>query len=526
MEPSRVLAALADLAPAGRDRVLDVAKGAPAPLRLSDPERVPAGKAAQRLAALDSLHREERILRRGWAWLTGTAEVDGAARTVRLPLLYEPVRLEGSGSRLRGYRVTPAGDLEVTPLITDRELAAALEAAPGVATPPWLTAIGTTAWIETAAGAAGFKPGEDLLAEAVAALYVARDVASPGLRDTLRAWSARTGLEATALARVYGESAAESAGDDEPVHSPLPLNPAQRDVVRRVRREPVVVVSGPPGNGKSHAVVAAALDTVDRGGSVLVATQAAHAAEVLAGLLRRFPGAEPVLFGDAERRDRFALELTSGRGEGVAGRRLDERRSAVRAAAAAVEQLEASIGAALDLERTAARMAVWEPLLAGLRAEAPLVFRDDFAVRRAERLLHSRFLREWRIRRLAGVGSARLPALLDALAADRGRGDTGRRRGGPTSRRCGPRCSTPTPGCGRRPGRPCTTPRPPPTAGAGPPGAAPPSSAPRCGPGATAAARPSPRSTGPHSSGRCRCGSGPSPTSRTCCRPRPACSTW
>ncbi|GAA3453170.1 DEAD/DEAH box helicase [Dactylosporangium matsuzakiense] len=419
MEPSRVLAALADLAPAGRDRVLDVAKGAPAPLRLSDPERVPAGKAAQRLAALDSLHREERILRRGWAWLTGTAEVDGAARTVRLPLLYEPVRLEGSGSRLRGYRVTPAGDLEVTPLITDRELAAALEAAPGVATTPWLTAIGTTAWIETAAGAAGFKPGEDLLAEAVAALYVARDVASPGLRDTLRAWSARTGLEATALARVYGESAAESAGDDEPVHSPLPLNPAQRDVVRRVRREPVVVVSGPPGNGKSHAVVAAALDTVDRGGSVLVATQAAHAAEVLAGLLRRFPGAEPVLFGDAERRDRFALELTSGRGEGVAGRRLAERRSAVRAAAAAVEQLEASIGAALDLERTAARMAVWEPLLAGLRAEAPLVFRDDFAVRRAERLLHSRFLREWRIQRLAGVGSARLPALLDALAADR-----------------------------------------------------------------------------------------------------------
>src|SRR3954469_24677285 len=97
MEPSRVLAALADLAPAGRDRVLDVAKGAPAPLWLTDPDRVPAGRAAQRLAALDSLHREERILRRGWAWLLGTTEIDGAARTVRLPLLYEPVRLQGPG---------------------------------------------------------------------------------------------------------------------------------------------------------------------------------------------------------------------------------------------------------------------------------------------------------------------------------------------------------------------------------------------------------------------------------------------
>jgi hypothetical protein len=34
----------------------------------------------------------------------------------------------------------------------------------------------------------------------------------------------------------------------------------------------------------------------------------------------------------------------------------------VRAAAAAAEQLERSIGAALDLERKAATMAVWEPL--------------------------------------------------------------------------------------------------------------------------------------------------------------------
>ncbi|MFI5909991.1 DEAD/DEAH box helicase [Dactylosporangium sp. NPDC051541] len=419
MEPSRVLAALADLAPAGRDRVLDVAKGAPAPLRLTDPDRVPAGAAAQRLAALDSLHREERLLRRGWAWLTGTAEVDGVSRAVRLPLLYEPVRLEGSGTRLRGYRVTPAGDLEITPLIADRELAAALEAAPGIGTAPWLTAIGTTAWIETAARAAGFEPGKDLIGEAVAALYVGRDVATPGLRDTLRAWSARTGLEATALAQVYGDSAAGRGEEDERVHSPLPLNPAQRDVVRRVRREPVVVVSGPPGNGKSHAVVAAALDTVHRGGSVLVATQAAHAAEVLAGLLSRFPGAEPVLFGDAERRDRFALTLTAGRPEGVTAKRLDERRAAVRAAAGAVERLEAGIGAALDLERTAATMAVWEPLLAGLRAEAPLVFRDDFAVPTAEKLLASRFLREWRVRRRSGVGPERLPALLEALAADR-----------------------------------------------------------------------------------------------------------
>ncbi|WP_426503668.1 AAA domain-containing protein [Dactylosporangium sp. McL0621] len=429
MEPSRVLAALADLAPAGRDRVLDVARGAPAPLWLDDPDRVPGNKAAQRLAALDSLHREERLLRRGWAWLLGTADVDGSARTVRLPLLYEPVRLEGSGGRLRGYRVEPAGDLEVTPLIGDRGLAAALESAPGIGTAPWLAGSGTAAWVQAAAEGAGFKPArvgavaklpeDELVGQAVAALYVARDVATPGLRDTLRAWSTRPGLELTALAQVYGDGPAGDDPAEEDVYSPLPLNDAQREVVRRVRRERIVVVSGPPGNGKSHAVVAAALDTVYRGGSVLVATQAGHAAEVLGGLLGRFPGAEPVLFGDAERRDRFALALTSGRPAGVAGKVLDGRRGEVRAAAAAVERLEAAIGAALDLERKAATMAVWEPLLAGLRAEAPRVFEAGFDVPKAQKLLGARFLREWRIRRLAGVTAQRLAALLEAVEADR-----------------------------------------------------------------------------------------------------------
>ncbi|WP_432971631.1 AAA domain-containing protein [Dactylosporangium sp. CA-233914] len=433
MEPSRVLAALADLAPAGRDRVLDVAKGAPAPLWLADPERVPAGTAAQRLAALDSLHREERILRRGWAWLLGTAEIDGTARPIRLPLVAEPVRLDGSGSRLRGYRVVPAGDLEVTPLVGDRELAAVLESAPGLGTSAWLGAPGTGAWVGTAAEAAGFKPDRvaaddtplarlpdrELIGQAVAGLFVSREVATPGLRDTLRAWAARPGLAETALARVYGDTPAPEETADEEVYSPLPLNPAQREVVRRVRRERIVVVSGPPGNGKSHAVVAAALDTVHRGGSVLVATQAAHAAEVLGGLLARYPGAEPVLFGNAERRDRFALALTSGRAEGVAGRQVDARRAEIRAAADAVRAIEDGIGAALDLERKAATMAVWEPLLAGLRLEAPKVFGPAFDVQKARKALESRFFRTWRVRRRAGVAPRRLPALLEALEADR-----------------------------------------------------------------------------------------------------------
>ncbi|MET7419137.1 AAA family ATPase [Dactylosporangium sp. NPDC005555] len=434
MEPSRVLAALADLAPAGRERTFDVAKGEQPIAWLDDPDRAPRNRTVDRLAALDALHRDERILRRGWAWLLGVADIDGAIRKLRLPLIAEPVRLERTG---RGYRVVPAGDLELTPLVTDRDLAAVLESAPGLGTAAWLNTTGTAAWVATAAEAAGLKPDrlanddtpisrlpdDELVGQAVAALYVVRDVSSAGLRDTLRAWAARTGLDATALAVVYGDGAdVPDMSDMSPmtrVTSPLPLNAAQREVVRRTRSERVVVVSGPPGNGKSHAVVAAALDTVYRGGSVLVATQAAHAAEVLGELLARYPGPEPVLFGNAERRNRFAVSLASGRPDGVKARQLHADREAVAAAAAGVHAVEQGLAAALDLECRAATMATWEPLLAGLRLEAPRVFADGFDVPKARRLLQGGLARRWRLRRLAGVGQDQLPPVLEALEADR-----------------------------------------------------------------------------------------------------------
>src|SRR6266545_1398720 len=117
MEPRQILAALADLAPAAGERVLDVARGGQPLVWLAAPDRAPRTRAVDRLAALDALHREERILRRGWGFVLGAAEVDGTRRTVRLPLLTQPVRLDRV---LRGYRVLAAGDIELTPLVEDR----------------------------------------------------------------------------------------------------------------------------------------------------------------------------------------------------------------------------------------------------------------------------------------------------------------------------------------------------------------------------------------------------------------------
>ncbi|WP_091605736.1 AAA domain-containing protein [Micromonospora mirobrigensis] len=404
MRPATILAALADLAPAGAERVLDVS-GAGRPLIwLPAPDRAPRDARTDRLAALDALHRDERILRRGLAFVVGAVPTDAGSRRVRTPLLAQPVRLERT---MRGYRVAPAGDLELSPLVEDRELAARLEAAPGLAEPGWLAAPGTAAWLRTAAQAVGLIVAEvaarapariddtTLTGLAVAGLFVSRDVVAGGLRDTLLSWAGRPGLADTALARVYVDSPAPPApagpadqgrladpqarvgADDDGLLSPLPLNAAQRDVVRRTRTEPVVVVSGPPGTGKSHTLVAAALDVVDRGGSVLVATRSVHAADVLGELLRRRPGPAPVLFGDAERRETIAVELAGGAPAGADDARLRDADAAVAEARERVRVIRAGIDAALDTERLAAELPDWQPLLPALAADAPALFHPD-----------------------------------------------------------------------------------------------------------------------------------------------------
>ncbi|XVV13237.1 AAA domain-containing protein [Actinoplanes sp. CA-131856] len=378
---SRVLAALAELAPAGGDRVLDVARGGLPFVWLDAAHKAPRKAEVNRLAALGALHKEERPLRVGWGFLAGRAEVDGKLTKIRVPLLSQPVQLVRG---IVGYTVAPAGDLEITPLISDRELAAALEAAPGVGQPGWLEATGTKAWLWSAARATGLTvdalatsrraPADRVVLMPSAALYVVRDVFGAGLADSLRSWAGRD-LTGTALAAVYADELDDPrGGDDEAVLSPLPLTEAQAEVVARARTAPVTVVSGPPGNGKSHTVVAAALEVVHRGGSVLVATQSPHAAEVLANLLERYPGPVPVLFGDAGGRERLAAELAAGAGPGVGEKQLRADVTAVREALDSVRRQRALITEALEEELRAAELPAWQPLIPALAAEVPGAF--------------------------------------------------------------------------------------------------------------------------------------------------------
>ncbi|GAA4601061.1 hypothetical protein GCM10023107_55320 [Actinoplanes octamycinicus] len=460
-----MLAVLAELAPAAAERTLDVTRGAQPLVWLEVAEKAPRQAAVERLAALDALHREERILYRGWGFLAGQAEIEGKPRKVRVPLLSQPVHLERT---LLGYRVVPAGDVEVTPLVEDRELAAALEAAPGLAAPGWLEALGSRAWLQSVADATGFTvgaivgthreiPASGLVLVAAPALFVVRDVFGVGLADSLRSWAGRD-LSGTALAAVYsspeptardrdqpgadargraldenrdqGRDGAADEGGDDPVISPLPLTGSQARVVRRARAAPITVVSGPPGSGKSHTVVAAALEVVDRGGSVLVATQSPHAAEVLAGLLARYPGPPPVLFGDATGRAGLEAELTAGADRGVEASLIRSGQARVQAAASSVREKRTAVCRALELEQCAATLPDYQPLLPRLAAEVPGAFDDTVDLDEVRALLAAGpgdgWWSRWRARaarrkafRLLGVSDAarRDAAVSEALAA-------------------------------------------------------------------------------------------------------------
>ncbi|MBF9132864.1 hypothetical protein I0C86_28475, partial [Plantactinospora sp. S1510] len=199
MSPSAatVLRALADLAPAASARVLDVTRpGQPLFWMPANSDHCGWYREMDRLAAADLLHRDERTVRRAWGVVAGAVEVaGGGTRKVRVPLLSEPVRVEHVS---HGYRIVPAGDLEITPLVEDRGLAARLEAAPGLASPRWLASSGAEDWLRSVAEAAGLPvtgvdraersgsaplPAKGLVLFVGAALFAVRDVAGIALGD-------------------------------------------------------------------------------------------------------------------------------------------------------------------------------------------------------------------------------------------------------------------------------------------------------------------------------------------------------
>lgn len=310
------------------------------------PEQAASGLSVSRSSELDALLRWDALspgshdLHLGWLWVTGSATIDGVVRKITMPLISRPaVVLKSLLTRSVVYR----GPWDLWSLVDDDDDAARLEA--GVEFGGGALSGNETSqalvdrlpklrnWVDQVLAASNLPPVARLLAatdpsrvrsdgglQAVVGFglhaHAPLDHLHP--RGTLTTWSTNPAVAGTSFHELYlgdgrsGAAEATTGTTDADLRSPLPLNQRQREVVLRARTEPVVVVSGPPGTGKSQTAAAVALDTVARGGSVLVATQSKTAADVLADLLDRVPGPTPVLFGGGSLGSRLATKLADG----------------------------------------------------------------------------------------------------------------------------------------------------------------------------------------------------------------------
>ncbi|WP_426571163.1 DEAD/DEAH box helicase [Aquihabitans sp. McL0605] len=367
----------------------------------------------QGLQRYDALTPDSADLRLGWLWMVGTALIEGQRQRVVLPLLSRPVRIHQLPAITKKADATctiePITAWDLWPLIEDPDVASQLEAeatfgggALDATTPqalldrlPMLRY-----WVDHVVAASGLPKIRQILIPtdprsvtstdlvAIAGYGVYADVGADPSRpkETLANWSTNPAAAGSAFASLYLGPAPDQATDDgtapgsTPIASPFPLTDRQSDVIHRAGRDPITVLSGPPGTGKSQTAVAAALHAIGKGQSVLVATQSPMAADVLAELLDRVPGPTPVLFGGGERAGTLAEKLADGIGAPTTA----DPAHRDTAAAATVGTLTTAIDADLD---ALAADAAWRTLCTTLPArldDAPLLLDVDATVRPAD----------------------------------------------------------------------------------------------------------------------------------------------
>ncbi len=297
----------------------------------------------QRMLMRDRLHPNEQLLRVGWGWVGGKATVDGKERRVLAPLVSVPVTssfFTGLASSISGVndlasRFRADGDVLPSHLIRDPALArrvlttiewGGLGVAPGIDPRLWQRFPKLRGWLRDSSVAMGLpaevvrpvtdlarelRARDDLAVTAVGAFYLSTDLDQSGRSGSLEGWAARVDDdEPSAFRSLYGPPSADSEPLDGPVDlALLPLDASQRRAVESARRAPVSVIVGPPGTGKSHTVAAVAVDAIERGERVLLASRSQHAASVLIDFIQEAGGPTPVVFGDNRSRADLAADL-------------------------------------------------------------------------------------------------------------------------------------------------------------------------------------------------------------------------
>lgn len=298
----------------------------------------------ERLAAIDQLRPGRRSLRLGWLFVAGrTTRTDGRSRKVFWPLVTRPVAV---ARNIGSVGLVPAGDVELTRMITDDDVRSDLErrietggggidagtvGGEGIAiSAAWLNRFEHLRHFALAAAAAAGLPAAQLVPAGdgpeelmrrdglvvVAGVAVFANTQTGGLSHaaSLDAWARRPPESWTAFHSFYTDAPDRppSSPTGESVESPFLLTPIQRSAVERSRTAPLTAIRGAPGTGKSHTITAIACDALARGDSVLVTAKSDATVDALIDLFERAPGPQPVVFGSHERKDALAEQLAGG----------------------------------------------------------------------------------------------------------------------------------------------------------------------------------------------------------------------
>jgi hypothetical protein len=362
----------------------------------------------ERLAAVNQVRAGRSSLRAGWLFVAGHT-ADG--HRIFQPLLTVPIGV--NRIPLLSAELFAAGDVALTPLITDPTVrhklegeieygGGALDGLAEPAAPPNLLArldrlagfaaaaaeaagFGTRTLVPAAAGPDELMHGEGLRIVAGVGVFAVNEPAPVTRSGSLRAWIDTSPRDRTALDHLYfplDDGPVATRGDT--VDSPFVLTPAQRDAVVASRVQPLTVLSGAPGTGKSHTIVAIAADGLARGQRVLIASKSDDAVDALLNLLERAPGPDPVVFGSHERRIALAERLAAGQNHPTLAATVEHARKALERSRSERDRLLNQISRLLEAETCAA-----EPVTSvdSARLLAPGFFNGHCDLSRAQQLV-------------------------------------------------------------------------------------------------------------------------------------------
>jgi len=233
------------------------------------------------------------------------------------------------------------------------------------------------------------------------------------LRRELVALKSRQDWQDTAAASLFSRNAGGNRNGSGPLAAPLPCNQSQEEVLEQMRADSLVVVTGPPGTGKTQLVVNAVANTWLEGGKVLVTSTNNKAVDVAVSRADRDVGAGLLIrTGNRDAREKvpdcitLAVEKAKQRNNGPARtrRRLRQAvksRSELLIQLARLDQMDSSLSWSSE-EREKLEQKARETSRQLWPDAGPPLPQINFAgiEQQCKRLLGAWFLRRWRSRRL------------------------------------------------------------------------------------------------------------------------------